>query len=111
VWQVALLEAADRELNELQIQERTAIVNAIQKLAVHGPTLSYPHSSDVRGVAGLRELRPRAGRSAWRALYRRVGNVFTIAAIGPEAQTNRRGFERAVAAALARLQESEGGTM
>ncbi|MGH4010899.1 MAG: hypothetical protein ACRDTH_22530 [Pseudonocardiaceae bacterium] len=43
------------------------------------------------------------GRSAWRALYRRVGEVFVIAAIGPEAQAGKRGFGRAVAAAQARL--------
>jgi hypothetical protein len=34
-----------------------------------------------------------AGRSEWRALYRRVGNVFVIAAVGPEAQVSPRDME------------------
>src|SRR5215475_7578656 len=37
-----------------------------------GPILPFPHQSAVRG-SNLRELRPRSGRSAWRALYRHVG--------------------------------------
>ncbi|MBV9313488.1 MAG: hypothetical protein JO100_06980 [Pseudonocardia sp.] len=45
----------------------------------------------------------RTGRSAYRALYRRVGGVFVIGAIGPEAQTDKEGFGRTVAAARARL--------
>lgn len=47
--------------------------------------LGFHHTSAVQGFAGLRELRPRAGRSPWRAMYQRVGDVFVIAAIGPEA--------------------------
>ena len=85
------------------------MVNSIQKLTIYGPTLPHSHSSLVRDTAGLRELRPRAGRSAWRALYRRRGEVFTIAAIGPEAEADQRGFDRAVRAAVARLEKTEGG--
>ncbi len=47
------------------------------KLGAYGPLLGYPHTSAVRGAEGLRELRPRAGRSAWRALYRQVGELLT----------------------------------
>ncbi len=53
------------------------------------------------------ELRPRAGRSAWRALYRQVGDVFVLAAVGPEAQSDPRGFDRAVRRALRRLADLE----
>ena len=52
----------------------------------------------------------RAGRSAWRALYRRVGDVHVVAAVGPEAEADKRGFDRAVTAAIARLAELEEGT-
>lgn len=69
--------------------------------------LGYPHTSAVRGAQGLRELRPRAGRSAWRALYRQIGQVFVVAAIGPEAQCGPRGFDRAVRRALERLSKVE----
>lgn len=44
-------------------------------------------------------------RSAWRAFYQRIGHVFVIAAVGPEARADPRGFERAVTSALTRLEE------
>ena len=43
--------------------------------------------------------------SPWRAFYRRIGDVFVIAAVGAEADP--RGFARAVTNALTRLQEME----
>jgi hypothetical protein len=55
----------------------------------------------------LRELRPRAGRSPWRVLYRRVGQVFVLAAIGPEAESDHRGFDQAARHAGSRLDELE----
>ena len=70
-----------------------------------GPTLPHPHQSDVRGGPGLRELRPRAGRSRIRPLYARVGDTFVILTIGPEAVVDRRGFDRAVRVAAQRLAE------
>jgi hypothetical protein len=70
---------------------------------VFGPALPFPHSSAIQGAERLRELRPRAGRSPWRAFYRRLSGVHVIAAIGPEAEADKRGFDRAVAAAITRL--------
>lgn len=87
--------------------ERVALINADAKLGVYGPLLCYPHTSAVRGAEKLRELRPRAGRSAWRALYRQVGDVFVVAAVGPEAQSDPRGFDRAVRRSLERLANVE----
>jgi hypothetical protein len=72
-----------------------------------GPHLGYPHSSAVRDADRLSELRPRAGRSAWRALYRQVGEVFVVAAVGPEAQSDPRGFKRSVRWAIQRLESLE----
>jgi hypothetical protein len=43
------------------------------------------------------------------ALYRQVGQVFVVAAIGPEAQADPRGFDRAVRRALERLAKVEEG--
>jgi len=60
------------------------MAHAVDKLVALGPTLPFPHQSSVQGVADLRELRPRAGRSRWRAFYRRIGDVFVVAAVGPE---------------------------
>lgn len=76
--------------------------NAIEKLKVLGDLLRFPHQSKVQGT-DLRELRPRAGRSPWRALYRRVGAVIVVAAIAPEAQVDPQGFRRAIRAAEERL--------
>lgn len=79
------------------------MLNAVEKLRAAGPTLPFPHQSGVQGVEKLRALRPRAGRSAWRGFYRRIGKVFVIAAVGPEAESDRRAFDRATADAVTRL--------
>jgi hypothetical protein len=83
------------------------VLNAVEKLTVFGPALPFPHCSAIQGAERLRELRPRAGRSAWRTFYRRLGDMLVIAAVGPEAEADKRGFDRAVTAALARLAELE----
>lgn len=81
--------------------------NAFEKLEVYGDQLPFPHSSRVKGAARLRELRPRAGRSPWRAFYRRVGATLVIGAIGPEAGVDPLGFGRAIHAAEVRLSRLE----
>jgi len=99
---------AEVELGKLPTTERQAAANAVIKLRAIGPNVGYPHSSRLRGVAhDLRELRPRQGRSPWRAFYARVGDGFVVAAIGPEANQDRRGFDRAVKAAIVRLMDVE----
>lgn len=107
MWIVAYLPQAETERAALPKVERAALINADAKLGAYGPELGFPHTSAVRGAEGLRELRPRAGRSAFRALYRQVGEVFVVAAIGPEAQSNPRGFARTVRRALDRLAKVE----
>src|SRR4051794_41769457 len=67
MWDVVYLEEVEEELLRLPKLERTAVIRAVEKLEAFGPQLGYPHTSAVRGHAGLRELRPRAGRSPWRA--------------------------------------------
>jgi hypothetical protein len=104
MWRVLVHPEAREELGAVPIADRVAIDNAIEKLTVLGDRLGSPHSSSIRGTSEtLRELRPRAGRSRWRAFYRRVGSQFVIAAIGPEASVDPAGFRRAVASALTRL--------
>jgi phage-related protein len=94
---------AQQELQQLPVKERAAVLNAVAKLAAIGVALGYPHTSQVQGAANLRELRPRAGRSPWRAFYRRIGDVLVIGSIGPEANVDPQGFRAAVAAAEHRL--------
>ncbi len=87
--------------------ERRSIDHAVEKLRNDGPRLRFPHASNVRGAANLFELRPRSGRSRWRAFCRRVGDLMIIAAVGPEAEVDPRGFARALEAAQWRLAELE----
>ena len=79
----------------------------VSKLEVAGPVLPFPHSSNVIEATKLRELRPRRGNSPWRAFYRRIGDVFVVGAVGPEADIDQQGFRRAVKAAQGRLDAVE----
>lgn len=90
--------------------EKAAMRHSAQKLEAAGPNLGAPHSSAVMGsdVQGLRELRPRAGRSRWRPLYLRVAeSTFLILAVAPEAQIDKRGFAAAVKRAAERYTETD----
>jgi hypothetical protein len=91
-------------------EEMVAMLHAVQKLEALGPRLGSPHCSAVQGDAGqgLRELRPRAGRSRWRPIYRRVSPfMFVILAVAPEAQIDSRGFDAAVERAVERFGQLE----
>lgn len=97
----------EEEWRALPPAERAAMATAVAKLRVDSQ-LGFPHTSLARGGAlGVRELRPRRGRSPWRGLYRRVGGALVMLAVAPEAVRDRRGFEKALAAAEARLREVE----
>lgn len=85
--------------------ERAAIVRVIDKLEAEGLNLPFPHQSAVKGQVGLRELRPRRGRSRWRPIYCRLGReVFIVLSIGPEAGIDRSGYARSVRLAKRRLE-------
>jgi hypothetical protein len=82
------------EFRAVPASERLAMQAAVKKLEDHGDRLGAPHTSQVKGARSLRELRPRSGRSPWRAFYRRVGDVLVVAAFGPEALVDQQGFDR-----------------
>ena len=107
MWTVLYLPEAEGERRRLPAVEKAALINADRKLQALGPRLPYPHSSAVKGADRLRELRPRGGRSAWRALYRQVGDVFVVAAVAPEAQVDSRKFDAACRSAERRLSQIE----
>jgi hypothetical protein len=104
-WLVVYHPEAAAELQDLPASERVAIGHAVEKLESAGPRLGHPHSSSVRTAVSLRELRPRGGRSPWRAFYSRVGSAFVIGAIGPEADVDAKRFRKAVNAAERRIDE------
>lgn len=92
-------------------RERVAIQQVIEQLKVNGPALRHPHQSDVQGSHGdgLRELRPRRGRSRWRPIYRRVADrQFVIFAVAPEAEIDSRGYNRQIRVAQERRKKFEG---
>lgn len=107
MWTVLYLPEAEGERRRLPAVEKAALINADRKLQALGPQLPYPHSSAVKGADRLRELRPRGGRSAWRALYRQIGDAFVVAAVAPEAQVNGLKFDAACRAAERRLSQIE----
>jgi hypothetical protein len=107
MWTVLYVAEAERERDGLVAREKAALINADRKLAALGSQLPYPRSSAVRGADRLRELRPRGGRSPWRALYRQVGSVFVVAAVAPEAQVDQRAFAAACRRAKERLAKIE----
>lgn len=103
---VLLVPEAVDEYWAMTKDERAAMSHAIEKLRALGSSLGAPHSSSVRGSSGgLRELRPRGGRSPWRALYRQHNDLMVILAIGPEADQDKRGIERMAAIAEHRAAE------
>jgi len=110
-WGVAWHPRALDEKNAIEdVPERVAIAHVIEKLEVDGPALRSPHQSGVMGEegSGLRELRPRRGRSRWRPLYRRADEtLFAILAIGPEAEIDKAGYSKAVRLAQQRLKRLE----
>jgi hypothetical protein len=64
-------------------EERKAIFNAVDKLRQIGEQLAPPHMKPLQGAhaGGLRELRPRQGRSDWRPIYVRRANLYIVVAI------------------------------
>lgn len=94
----------------MPVAEKVAMRRAIERLADEGEQIDERSTSDVRGVeATLRELRPRVGRSPWRAFYRRIGDLWYVGAFGPEANVSAQGFRRAVRLAVERLAAVESG--
>lgn len=110
-YEVLWHPAADAERVAISdAAERAAIQHAREKLEAIGPRLGAPHSSAIKGEdgSGLRELRPRAGRSRWRPIYRQVGpGTFVILAVAPEAEIDGRGFDEKVRDARRRFDELE----
>jgi phage-related protein len=59
-------------------EEKKALLNVVDKLRHLGERLVPPHMKPLKGESGLRELRPRQGRTHVRAVYRRVGDEYVV---------------------------------
>ena len=97
-----MLELLRRAPREYRAAER-----AILRLLEVGDAFGFPNSSSVRSspVRGLRELRPRQGRSQWRPLYVIAGSDVCMLALATEASHDPIRFRRAVNRAAERLSE------
>ena len=69
-------EPADQFIRAQPAAAQAAIDNYLERLALFGPQLGYPSTSQIEGE--LRELRPDLGNVHYRLLYRRTGNIFVI---------------------------------
>jgi hypothetical protein len=104
---VRWLDDASAELGLLPPGEKAAVLKVAETLEAAGDMLGYPHSSAARGKGStLRELRPRQGRSAARALYRRIGEEFVIGAVA-RSHEDKRPYNAVLAVARWRLDEEQ----
>jgi phage-related protein len=98
--------AAAQELIAVKSKgEIKALLNAVEKLRALGEQLVPPHMKPLggEGAGGLRELRPRQGRSDWRPIYMRIGHrAYVVLAVGKHDE-----FEKLVARAQARAAQYE----
>jgi phage-related protein len=69
-------ELVDAFIDALEPKVQVALDNQIGRIAIFGPHLPFPHSSQVEGE--LRELRCHYGNTLYRILYRRSGNLFVL---------------------------------
>lgn len=81
-WPVVYYRAADgREpvnafIDALPPKVQVVLDNQIERIALFGPRLPFPHSSQVEGE--LRELRCHYGNTLYRILYRRSDNLLVL---------------------------------
>ena len=70
-WNVEFTDEFENWWTELDDSVQDAIDRAVDLLEVRGPTLAFPHSSDVRGSrhGNLRELRIQAAGDPHRIFY------------------------------------------
>ena len=69
-------QPADEFIDAQPPQAQAMIDNYLGRLALFGPSLPFPSSSQVEGE--LRELRPDMGRTHYRLLYRRSDDLFIV---------------------------------
>ncbi len=81
-WPVVCYRAADGTepvdvfIDGLAPKVQVVLDNQIERIALFGPQLPFPHSSQVEGE--LRELRCHYGNTLYRILYRRSNNLFVL---------------------------------
>jgi len=107
MWTVSWHKDADLKLHKLPVPERVAMLHAVDKPKASGrgcPTHTKAASAVSKGAASYaRAVAAAAGGRSTSA----NGDAFVIGAVGPEAQVDQRGFDKAARDALARLERQQ----
>src|SRR5213593_997024 len=83
----AFIDSLDRAAAQVAIDNAIDLLNGLSPSA---PPLAFPHSSQLAGE--LRELRAHYGRTHYRILYQRSGNLFIL--LHAHRQAQRRSPQR-----------------
>lgn len=69
-------EPVNESIDALPVKVQVAIDNQIERVALFGPDLGFPYTSQIDGE--LRELRCHFGDDHYRILYQRSRNLFVL---------------------------------
>ena len=97
-WDVEFTGEFERWWAELDESVQDAIDRAVHLLEARGPTLPFPHSSDVRGSkhGNMRELRVQAGGRPCRIFYAFDPRRAAILLIGGSKAGDEQFYERMI---------------
>ncbi|MFW6031474.1 MAG: type II toxin-antitoxin system RelE/ParE family toxin [Myxococcota bacterium] len=97
-WEVEFTDEFGAWWDELDEQAQDAIDRAVRLLESRGPTLPFPHSSDVQGSrhGNLRELRVQVGGEPYRIFYAFDPRRVAVLLLGGNKVGDDRFYERMV---------------
>ena len=97
-WEVAYTDEFERWWTDLDDGVQDAIDRTVHLLEARGPTLPFPHSSDIRGSkhGNLRELRVQVGGEPYRVFYAFDPRRAAILLIGGNKMGDDQFYERMV---------------
>lgn len=98
IWGVEFTDEFEAWWNDLSEDEQIAIDASVRLLELRGPTLEYPHSSEVRGSrhGRMRELRVQCQGRPLRLLYAFDPRRTAILLVGGDKTGDDRWYERMI---------------
>ena len=105
-WQVDYTDDFGEWWENQTVEVQEKIYKVVSLLEIHGPTLGYPHSSDIKGASiAMRELRTQYDGHPYRVLYVFDPNRSAVLLIGGDKTGDTRWYERMVPVAERIYQE------
>lgn len=106
-WEVEYTNEFQEWWYGLTREQQDSVTRKVGLLIQHGPALSYPHSSNIRGSrhGGMRELRTQSGGRPVRVFYAFDPRRTSILLIGGDKTGNNRFYEEFVSLADALFDE------